>query len=164
MKKLNNKGYITVEIIIASVITFAIAFFLIDITANVVSDTDDAYIETVLLTDKALIIKNIKKQIEDDIKNHQKVKTILTSGNDTTETITITYYDNTKRYLSLDSEQKSITYEYNNQVFYRKKLDDSLSNLSLTGGKYGDYVYFKITADNIFTEQNNDINIIVYNG
>ena len=41
MKKLNRRGYMTVEIIIASVIAFSIAFFLIEITMKLVDVTDN---------------------------------------------------------------------------------------------------------------------------
>ena len=68
MKKLNRRGYMTIEIILASVITFVIAFFLIDLTIKLVNTTDDAYADTVLTTDKALVIKNIKKYLEKDFR------------------------------------------------------------------------------------------------
>ena len=55
--KLNRKGYLTVEIILASTIAFAIAFFLIEITVKLVSKTDDVYHETVIAYDDAIIIK-----------------------------------------------------------------------------------------------------------
>ena len=57
--KLNRKGYLTVEIILASTIAFAIAFFLIEITVKLVSKTDDVYHETVIAYDDAIIINNI---------------------------------------------------------------------------------------------------------
>ena len=56
--KLNRKGYLTVEIILASTIAFAIAFFLIEITVKLVSKTDDVYHETVIAYDDAIIINN----------------------------------------------------------------------------------------------------------
>ena len=65
--KLNRKGYLTVEIILASTIAFAIAFFLIEITVKLVSKTDDVYHETVIAYDDAIIINNIKEKIKDYI-------------------------------------------------------------------------------------------------
>lgn len=62
--KLNRKGYLTVEIILASVITFIIAFFLIEITMKLVNKTNDAYMDTLLSTDKALITKNLMELID----------------------------------------------------------------------------------------------------
>ena len=63
MLKLNRKGYLTIEIILASAIAFVIAFFLIDITMKLVDKTDNYYVDTVFMTDKALITKNIKELI-----------------------------------------------------------------------------------------------------
>ena len=53
--KLNRKGYLTVEIILASAVAFAIAFFLMEITVKLVSKTDDVYHETVITYDLSLI-------------------------------------------------------------------------------------------------------------
>ena len=55
----------TVEIIIASVIAFSIAFFLMEITMKLVDVTDNEYADTNFMTDKALIITNVKKYVED---------------------------------------------------------------------------------------------------
>ena len=58
MKKLNRKGYLTIEIILASVMAVVIAFFLIDLTMKLADTTDNAYADTVLVTDKALLPKS----------------------------------------------------------------------------------------------------------
>ena len=70
--KLNRKGYLTVEIILASTIAFAIAFFLIEITVKLVSKTDDVYHETVIAYDDAIIINNIKEKIKDMFRLNKK--------------------------------------------------------------------------------------------
>ena len=62
--KLNRKGYLTVEIILASTIAFAIAFFLIEITVKLVSKTDDIYRDTIITTDSSIVTRNIKKEIK----------------------------------------------------------------------------------------------------
>ena len=49
--KLNRKGYLTVEIILASTLAFAIAFFLIEITVKLVSKTDDIYRDIIITND-----------------------------------------------------------------------------------------------------------------
>ena len=56
MKRLNRKGYLTIEIILGATIAFAIAFFLMEITTKMVSDTEDTYRDTEVTTDSALII------------------------------------------------------------------------------------------------------------
>ena len=57
--KLNRKGYLTVEIILASTIAFAIAFFLIEITVKLVSKTDDILLGKATQTDNATKFKDV---------------------------------------------------------------------------------------------------------
>lgn len=65
MKKiiLNNKGYMLVEIIVASVIAMVMAYFLMDITIKFVDKNNDYYVDSLLLADKALITKEIMDDI-----------------------------------------------------------------------------------------------------
>lgn len=74
--KLNRKGYLTVEIILASTIAFAIAFFLIEITVKLVSKTDDIYRDTIITTDSSIVTRNIKKEIKKVINEEENNKTI----------------------------------------------------------------------------------------
>lgn len=64
MKKLNNKGYMLIEIIIASVITFTIAFSLINLIIKFKDRNEDVYSETALLNDKINITKNIMNDLK----------------------------------------------------------------------------------------------------
>ena len=74
MKRLNRKGYLTIEIILGATIAFAIAFFLMEITTKMVSDTEDTYRDTEVTTDSALIISGIKDNIENNRDGINKVK------------------------------------------------------------------------------------------
>ena len=60
MKKLNRRGYLTIEIVLAATLAFTIAFFLIDLTIKFANKTDDIQLDTLYITDNALIIENIK--------------------------------------------------------------------------------------------------------
>ena len=165
MKNLNRKGYMTVEIIIASVIAFAIAFFLMEITIKLVDITDNEYVNTNFMTDKALIMKNIRKNIKNDIVKYRKVKAIGCDG----DICSIEFSDDVTRNLIVDNQDDTIMIKYtensdNGKVLYSKELSSGLSNVSLSGGKEGNYVYFQIKGDNIFSNEIYDINIVVYNG
>jgi len=151
--KLDRKGYLAVEIVLASVITVIIAFFLIELTMDLVSTTDDAYLDTVLVTDKVLVTNNIKDLLEDDINSYGGISNISC----TSSSGTITYSNGTSKPLSLSSG--SIKYGS-----YTKKLDERLSNVSLSCSKLNDYVFIKINSENIFSDEDYDINILVYNG
>ena len=53
--KLNNKGYMLVEIILASAIAFGLAFFIIDLTIKLKNKNDDLMVETLMNTDRTII-------------------------------------------------------------------------------------------------------------
>ena len=119
MLKLNRKGYLTIEIILASAIAFVIAFFLIDITMKLVDKTDNYYVDTVFMTDKVLITKNIKELIENDI-NDLGIITNVYCNNDN-KYCNITFEDGTINTLVIDKDKKQMTY-----VDYTKKIDTKL--------------------------------------
>ena len=154
--KLNRKGYITVEVILASVVAVSIAIFLMEITIKMVNITDDAYVDTELLTEKALIIKNIKKLLEDDIEKNGGINNITCT--------------NTLCQINFCSDSSSIELVNNNQITYNgiNSYDKNLSNIKIITNKTGnidngDYILFKITADSKFSKENFESNIIVYN-
>ena len=55
MKKLNNKCYLTVEVVLARVIAFGLAYFLLNLTIKVKDKNDDMLVKTILINDKAII-------------------------------------------------------------------------------------------------------------
>lgn len=153
--KLNRKGYMTIEIILAAVITFVIAFFLIDITMKLSSNTDDAYADTVLTTDKSLIIKNIKQNLKEDICTNGTIDTVSCSNN----ICNIVMENNSVVKLSVSNN----SVEYVGTKSYTKNIDSSLSDIKLTSSNSNGYFSFKISGTNIFADNNYDMNIFVYN-
>ena len=156
MKNLNNKGYLTIEIILASVIAFTIAFFLIEITINFSNASDNYYIDTLFITDKSLVTSNIKKSIQNDINDKGKI----TSANCTNSACTITYNNGDEKEI-IYNEDKEIEYGG-----YKKKIKTvNFNSMSVSGSfNEGDYLRFVISFDNPFTNNNYDINILIYNG
>lgn len=149
---LNRKGYLTVDVILASVVAVTIAVFLMEITIKLVNITDDEYVNTELMTDKALIIKNIKNLIEEDIKDNNTISSVSCSNNRCTIN-----YSGIRKILNVEN---NIVYYGDN---YSKKLDSSLTNLVLNYYTENDYYDFYITADNKFSKESYRIDIIVKN-
>ena len=58
---LNRKGYMLVEIILASVIAFGIAYFILDMTIKLKNKNDDLLVETQVMTDKTIINNKLMK-------------------------------------------------------------------------------------------------------
>lgn len=63
MKKLNNKGYMLVEIILASVIAFGVAYFLLDLVIKLKNKNDDLFVDTLARTDQAIITNTIMRDV-----------------------------------------------------------------------------------------------------
>lgn len=53
--KLNKKGYMLVEIILASALAFGLAYFILELTLKVKEKDDDLFVETLVATDKTII-------------------------------------------------------------------------------------------------------------
>lgn len=63
MRKLNNKGYLIVELILAAVLAMTMAYFLLNLVVKLSKKNQDLYVETVLLTDKAIITNTIMDDV-----------------------------------------------------------------------------------------------------
>ena len=132
--KLNRKGYLTVEIILASTIAFAIAFFLIEITVKLVSKTDDIYRDTIITTDSSIVTRNIKKEIKKVINEEENNKTIsnITCINDKECKIIFKDTNNNSITNIVKTEKNKIEYiDANNNSKYSKELDNSISELKI---------------------------------
>ena len=69
--KLNNKGYLIAEIIVASVIAMGLAYFLLELVIDVKNKNDSYYVTTMLETNKTLMTK----EVMDDVSSY-KIKDI----------------------------------------------------------------------------------------
>ncbi len=64
-KRLNNKGYMLVEIILASAIAFGLAYYMLDLTLKVKNRNDDLLVATLMETDKTIISNKIMESIKE---------------------------------------------------------------------------------------------------
>lgn len=162
--KLNRKGYLTVEIILASAVAFAIAFFLMEITVKLVSKTDDVYHETVITYDDAIMINNIKDKIIDYIIETDGLALVECKNNECNIWGERVGGATEERYLYYDSESKEIRFSEGAEegkdrvTLYAKKVDDSISKVEISSNinrnvKPSDrIVFFNIKLKNIFTD------------
>ncbi len=162
--KLNRKGYLTVEIILASAVAFAIAFFLMEITVKLVSKTDDVYHETVITYDDAIMINNIKDKIIDYIIETDGLNLVECENNECNILGNRIGGVTEERWLYYDSESKEIRFSEGAKkredrvTLYAKKVDDSISEVEISSNinrnvKPSDrIVFFNIKLKNIFTD------------
>lgn len=179
MKKLNNKGYITVEILIASIMSAVIAVFLIELTIKLVTKTDDAYVGVLLNTDKALIIDNVKNSIENDINECDVVSSIdNTENNDDSKEWEFCFAKEDCGCSTLiieskvkedEKEYKQISYLNNKRNTVYEKEIYNIEDLGFgvkydnTGDNIGDNILINITGNNIFSDNDFIVNIPISN-
>lgn len=83
---LNNKGYMLVEIIMASVLAMVVTYFIMDLTIKLKNKNDDLLVKTLVYTDQAIIYNTIMKDLNEQT---AKIRDLATGEN-----ITCVYIDN----------------------------------------------------------------------
>ena len=63
MKKMNNKGYMLVEIILAFVIAMGIIYFMFELIIKLKNKNDDLLVKTLVATDQAIIYNTIMRDL-----------------------------------------------------------------------------------------------------
>lgn len=64
--RLNNKGYMLVEIILAAVIAMGVAYFITDLTIKAKNRNDDLLVKTLASTDQSIIYNTIMKDLSNE--------------------------------------------------------------------------------------------------
>lgn len=59
MRKLNNKGYMLVEIILAFAITFMLIYFIMDLVINIKNKNDDLVYQSIVKTDQTIVMNKL---------------------------------------------------------------------------------------------------------
>ena len=106
-----------------------------------------------------LKIAVVKENNLDDVKSDGDPRVNFTcSGNKCTA------QSESNAYLGLYIQNNSIIVENNDGTLYSKEVDSRVKVNSLTGSNNGDYIYFQIKCTNIFSDEDYNINIVIYNG
>lgn len=163
MVKLNKKGYLAVEVILASVVAVSIAVFLIDLTVKMVNKTNDNYTNTLFLTDKALITNNLRKEIKKDIEK-EKNGSIQRADFNGKYTCNLKFTGGNTSNITISGNE--ITYQSDREKKYSKTINKDIKYSSIYIDKCGvenNYLIIKINFEDIFTTNNNrDIEIVLY--
>lgn len=106
--RLNNKGYLIVEIIVASVIAMGLAYFLLELVLDLKNKNEDYYVNTVLETDKALMTR----EVMNDISNY-KIKSVTSNNVDYVEFV-----------FDIEGEEVTKRITINDNIFKYGKYDD----------------------------------------
>lgn len=142
--KLNNKGYLIVEVILAGVLTFTMAYFLINLTLKIRNRYDDTNVETVLLNDKTVVTN----EVMDDVINN-KVKNVEYIANG----IKITFEDGSSKDLTV--VDNTITYGT-----YIKKFSENAIVGDVSIRRNGNYFTVEIPVATKYSNKDFGINIV----
>lgn len=150
MMKLNKRGYLTVEIILSSVIATMMAFFLITLTMKFINKNEDTYLDTILVTDKALITKNIMELV-----GEKGVSRVEKRGNGT---FVLTFSDGDTQDLIVTQADGQWQVVFGD---YIKKLNKNLTKIKISGKDYDDFYNIKVSTKTIYSDTDYGFNINV---
>lgn len=170
--KLNRKGYMLVEIILASVIAMGIAIYLLNLTYKFKNTNDELQRSITYNNDKNVVVKNI---MNDLVNLSINVSSIKVDRDPSFERISFSAVDKSgntvyrKIYISERTIQYggmgSLTgaYNRNDYTYYTKTLKKTMviGSCSVSSSTYS--TKFIIPVDNMYDDNDYDINLIILN-
>ena len=133
MKRLNNRGYVLIEIILASAIAFGIAYFILDLTIKLKNKNDDLVVRTLTQTDRGIITNRFMSYMVDDNFSCNNVKIVDNTIKYNDEVIDIV-----NKYAKLENYNCSITSNRVNLKFFIKVMQLEEENFNVDINYYRD--------------------------
>ena len=129
MRRLNNRGYLIVELILASVLAMTVAYFLLNLVVKMSSKNQDLYVETALLTDKAIMTNLVMEDV-----NKYTLVGVSQSGNSVNFDFKDKDNNDIKKKLVVDTDDKSIMYsnEDGSNAIVKKLNSNIKTKISIT--------------------------------
>ena len=159
---MNNKGYMIVEIIVASVLAMTISYFLFDLVIKLKEKYDYVQTDTILTADKTVITNEILGDLYNrDIKCATYTSDVMEyTLNETNKKLQLSY--NGGMIIYKESTDGGVSYT----VKYQKKLNNKLHNPTLDITNSGcdvssNIASFIVKAETLTSKKNYNINIII---
>lgn len=133
MKRLNNRGYVLIEIILASAIAFGIAYFILDLTIKLKNKNDDLVVRTLTQTDRGIITNRFMSYMVDNNFSCDNVKIVDNTIKYNDEVIDIV-----NKYAKLENYNCSITSNRVNLKFFIKVRQLEKENFNVDINYYRD--------------------------
>ncbi len=159
MKKLNNKGYMLIELIVSAVMAFSLGYYLLNLTYNFADRNENLYLSNIMLSYKALVTKNIMNDLE-----KLTITEVKSTNNNEVE---ITTKESETRTIYIDSNSNTIKYKEGNNTIYTKKFKDNIKIEQQEDGKYYKLIskdklqIITITYSNIYIKDKYNINLLL---
>ena len=173
MRRLNNRGYLIVELILASVLAMTVAYFLLNLVVKMSSKNQDLYVETALLTDKAIMTNLVMEDVN-------KYTLVGVSDIDTDKGVTLEFMKKDEvttfmKRLEITGSEGSKSFSYGNvdgSNTVTKKLNSNIVNTNIqleskdmdSGGSNNAILTIKVIMNTMYSDTNFGLDIsIPYN-
>lgn len=154
--KLNRKGYLIVEIIVASVLAMGIAFFLVRLTISFSRKDEDIYKSISFTNDKNIITNKIMNDIN-DYTLYDISKEVNAEKSIYVVKFTYLFYGSTsEETLTIDKKNKTITYGN-----YSKEIENALEIGDVEVTIDDKYTSIIIPITNIYNDEDYSIKLFI---
>lgn len=155
MHKLNKKGYMLIELILASFLAITVGLYLIELIFNFREKVQDDFYSSNIYKDKVVVTKSISSYL-----NNYKYNNVSTNADNT---IVFNSTDAVSYILKAESNSIHFGINDNSSFLYEKTFDDNvtLGNLSLECPNTVDYCYIKVPVTNLYDKNNYDLKFVV---
>ena len=163
MKKLNNKGYMLVEIVLAAVISFSVAYYLLNLTYKFKDKNEDVLYTKKMLSDKINITKNIMNDLNNrtvtSVTCIDKSVDLSTYNSDSMaqENIKLSINSNTIEY----GITKEGSFKTDDNSYYVKKIEDYLEVGQITCITNNSIATIKIPLSNIYSDSVEEVKLYI---
>ena len=125
IKKIDNKGYMIVEIIISATLAMIISYFMMDLIIKLKEKYDYVQNDTELMSDKIIITNEILGDLYNkNVTSVEKISNYSIKFVSGSEELWLKYESDTIKYCSDENCN-------DNDIIYQKKLDDKLKDKSV---------------------------------
>ena len=166
--KLNKKGYMLIEIVLASVLAMSIALYLLNLTYQFKNKDEDIYQSISYSSDKIAITKNIMNDLDKQVitkieksENNEVVLTTPSSGTEEKRKIQINNPENKEVTITYGKINNDGSFDKNDSSYYQKNLQKSLLFKEIKiNNENENIITIKIILESMYTDDDYSIKLL----
>ena len=160
-RKLNNKGYMLIEIILASTIAFGLAYYMLDLTLKLKNKNDDLLVETMVMTDNSIISNAIMNHLYNN-NNVSDCDDISITKDDSKVMLNGEYITTVSEYITVgdiqcDDSTNNGTIHITVPITINKIADTNSTDTASEDNKHNIDLYYKVTGLNVTRKSKNEV-------
>ncbi|MDD5827470.1 MAG: hypothetical protein PUD25_06900 [Bacilli bacterium] len=166
--KLNKKGYMLVEIVLASVLAMSIALYLLNLIYQFKNKDEDIYQSISYSSDKIAITKNIMNDLDKQVitkieksENNEVILTTQSSGTEEKRKIQINNPENKEVTITYGKLNNDGSFDKNDSSYYQKNLQKSLLFKEIKiNNENENIITIKIILESMYTNDDYSIKLL----